>query len=119
MLCRFTRFPTLAILKLGVRRCVPLSATAIHLCRMDRFAAKKKQMAKALIESSYFHASYAERLDCHGASAPRNDGVKFFVALTPSLRAERSNPGATKSSARFIQAGRPKAGAKLASKIIA
>src|SRR5438552_3521109 len=37
--------------------------------------AKKKQMAKALIESSYFHASYAERLDCHGASAPRNDGV--------------------------------------------
>jgi hypothetical protein len=65
-------------------------------------------MSEALIKSSVFRASYAERLDCFGARAPRNDGGKVSAALSPSLRAERSNPVATKISDRFIHAGRPK-----------
>ena len=39
-------------------------------------APKNKQMSKALIKSSFLRASHAERLDCFGARAPRNDGVR-------------------------------------------
>src|SRR5213078_4776412 len=51
-------------------------------------APKKKQMSKALIESSFFRASYAERLDCRGARAPRNDGER--AALNSPRHCERS-----------------------------
>src|SRR5947207_11939674 len=51
-------------------------------------APKKKQMSKALIESSFFRASYAERLDCRGARAPRNDGERS--ALNSPRHCERS-----------------------------
>ena len=37
-----------------------------------------------------------KELDCFGARAPRNDGGEVSAALSPSLRAQRSNPGATK-----------------------
>src|SRR5216110_1833974 len=63
----------------------------IRAARLDCFGAsapKKKQMSKALIESSYFLASYAERLDCRGARAPRNDGERS--ALNSPRHCERS-----------------------------
>ena len=49
-----------------------------------------------------------EKLDCFVARAPRNDVDSLVPTyLSPSLRAKRSNPGATGTSARFIHAGRP------------
>jgi hypothetical protein len=71
-------------------------------------APKKKQMSKALIKSSFFRASYAGRLDCSGARAPRNDGVGFFALLFPSLRAQRSNPGATREELDCFVASAPR-----------
>jgi hypothetical protein len=37
-----------------------------------------------------------EELDCFVARAPRNDGAKVSAHLSPSLRAQRSNPEAAK-----------------------
>ena len=53
-------------------------------------------------------------LDCFGATAPRNDGERFFVVLSPSLRAKRSNPAPRWKTRCFIHLARPKVGAELA-----
>src|SRR5204862_8273832 len=88
----------------------------IRAARLDCFGAsapKKKQMSKALIESSFFRASYAERLDCRGARAPRNDGERS--ALSSPRHCERSAAIQEPPNERvFHQGGRPKADAKLA-----
>src|SRR5216110_2035287 len=67
-------------------------------------------MSKALIESSFFRASYAERLDCRGARAPKKkQTVKPLILLSSVF-----NSDPTDNRPRFIHAGRPKDGAKLA-----
>jgi hypothetical protein len=49
---------------------------------------EKNETRKAAIQSAFFRAFRAERLDCFVARAPRNDGERF--ALNSPRHCERS-----------------------------
>jgi hypothetical protein len=54
---------------------------------------EKKEMSKALIRSSFFRASEAGILDCFGARAPRNDGMRLHRHLTVIASGAKQSSG--------------------------